>query len=150
VVAFYSCDINVASKAHLTYIGGAGEVAVLCACFAGGSLAFTAFNWYPASVFMGDMGAVGLGGLLAGIAILLRQPFILILVGLIFVIETVSVVLQVTSKKIFRRKIFLMAPIHHHFELKGYSERSIVKVVFVLQAICLVAAFFIIFHGCFD
>jgi phospho-N-acetylmuramoyl-pentapeptide-transferase len=148
IVAFYSCDVGVAARSTLAYIGGAGELAVLCACFAGGCLAFTRFNWYPASVFMGDMGAIGLGGLLAGVAMLLRQPFILILVGLIFVVETVSVALQITSKRVFKRKIFLMAPLHHHFELSGYSERRIVKVTFVIQAICVAAALYVTFHGC--
>jgi phospho-N-acetylmuramoyl-pentapeptide-transferase len=148
VTAFYSRDIGIAGKSLLTYISGAGELAVLCACFTGGCLAFVRFNWYPASVFMGDMGAIGLGGLLAGVAILLRQSFALLLVGSIFVVETISVALQITSKRIFKRKIFLMAPLHHHFELSGCSERMIVKVVFVIQALCVTAALYIVFHEC--
>ncbi|MDR1401828.1 MAG: phospho-N-acetylmuramoyl-pentapeptide-transferase [Puniceicoccales bacterium] len=149
VIAFYSRNVNVAGKSLLTYIAGAGELAVLCACFAGGSLAFFRFNLSPAFVFMGDMGAIGLGGLLAIIAILLRQPFVLLLIGSTFVIEAISVTLQVASKRLFRRKIFLMAPLHHHFELKGYSEHTIVGVVFIWQAICLGIAFYITFYEYF-
>jgi phospho-N-acetylmuramoyl-pentapeptide-transferase len=148
VVAFFSRDFSVAKKSLLTYISGSGELAVLCACFTGGSVAFFAFNMSPASIFMGDMGAIGLGGLLAIVAILLRQPFALVLVGSIFVVETVSVALQVTSKRLFKRKIFLMAPLHHHFELKGHSERAIIRVAFILQTICTVVAFCIVFYGC--
>jgi phospho-N-acetylmuramoyl-pentapeptide-transferase len=150
VVAYFSCDVAVSNWSSLTYIGGASEIAVMCACFAGGSLSFFMFNMHPASLFMGDMGAIGLGGLLAIIAILLKQPFMLILVGAIFVVDTISVAMQITSKRLFRRKIFLMAPLHHHFELKGYSERGIVRTAFIIQAICVIAAFFIIFHGYFE
>ncbi|MDR1595516.1 MAG: phospho-N-acetylmuramoyl-pentapeptide-transferase [Puniceicoccales bacterium] len=149
VIAFFSCNAGVVNKSSLTYIGGASELAVLCACFAGGCLSFYWFNTHPAMVFMGDTGAIGLGGLLAIVAILLKQPFAIVLVGSVFVIETLSVALQVTSKKLFHKKIFLMAPLHHHFELKGYTERGIVRTVFVLQAICLAIAFCIIFYGCF-
>jgi phospho-N-acetylmuramoyl-pentapeptide-transferase len=148
VIALCSRSVDITRKSLLTYIAGAGELAVLCSCFVGGCLAFARFNWYPASVFMGDVGAIGLGGLLAGVAILLRQPFTLILVGSIFVVETISVALQITSKRFFKRKIFLMAPLHHHFELKGYSERAIVKTSFLIQFVCVAVAFLIIFHGC--
>jgi phospho-N-acetylmuramoyl-pentapeptide-transferase len=146
VLAFYSCDAGVARKSLLAYIGGAGELAVLCSCFAGGCMAFWRFNAYPASVFMGDMGSMGLGGLLAIVASLLRQPFMLLIVGLFFVIEALSVMLQLTSKRLFHKKIFLMAPLHHHFELKGYAENKIVKVVFWGQALCLLIGFCVIFH----
>ncbi|MDR1413892.1 MAG: phospho-N-acetylmuramoyl-pentapeptide-transferase [Puniceicoccales bacterium] len=149
VLAFYSRNVAVANKSLLTYSAGTSELAVLCSCFAGGSLAFYRFNLYPALVFMGDMGAMGLGGLLAIVAILLRQPFILLLVGSTFVIEAISVTLQVVSKRLFGKKIFLMAPLHHHFELKGFSERTIVRVVMIWQAMCLAAAFYIIFHEYF-
>jgi phospho-N-acetylmuramoyl-pentapeptide-transferase len=88
----------------LSYIAGSTELAVLCACFAGGCCVFSIFNMHPASIFMGDIGSIGLGGLLAIVASLLRLPFILLAVGAIFVIEALSVILQVTSKKVFNQK----------------------------------------------
>jgi phospho-N-acetylmuramoyl-pentapeptide-transferase len=147
VVAYFSRSVNVATHSLLTYSAGAGELAVLCSCFIGASLAFALFNCHPASVFMGDMGAIGLGGLLAIVALLLRVPFTLLLAGFIFVIETISVMLQVTSKKIFHRKIFLMAPIHHHFELRGCSEKKIVGAAVLIQLAATAAAFAIVFYG---
>jgi phospho-N-acetylmuramoyl-pentapeptide-transferase len=147
VLAVCSCDAFAIPGTFLTYIAGAGELAVLCACFIGGCLAFCVFNLSPASIFMGDLGSIGLGGLLAILACMLRVPFILLIVGMNFVIETLSVAAQLTSKRLFKKKIFLMAPIHHHFELKGYTERQIVKVAIALQCIHLLVAFGIIFHG---
>ena len=147
VVGFFSCDMQIAHPNWLlTYSGGASELAVLCACFAGGSAAFLVFNHHPASVFMGDTGSIGLGGLVAIVAILLRQPFMLCLVGLVFVIEVLSDVIQVTSKKLFKRRVFLIAPLHHHFELKGFAEQKIVNTVFVIQFLLVLFALYVIFY----
>lgn len=147
IISFSSCNFKLTEQSMLSYISGASELYVVCCCFAGACLAFCLFNLNPASIFMGDTGSIGLGGMLAIIAILLRQPFTLLLVGIIFVVEALSVMLQMTSKKIFRRKIFLMSPIHHHFELKGNSERRIVKTAFVIQCLCILLTLAIIFYG---
>lgn len=146
-IAFSSCNFKMTEQSMLSYISGASELYVLCCCFAGACFGFCLFNLNPASIFMGDTGSIGLGGLLAIVAILLRQPFSLLLVGIIFVVEALSVMLQMTSKKIFRRKIFLMSPLHHHFELKGNSERRIVKVAFAIQCLCVLLTVAIIFYG---
>jgi phospho-N-acetylmuramoyl-pentapeptide-transferase len=147
IAAFFSRSVAVASHSLLTYSAGAGELAVLCFCFIGAGLAFALFNCHPASVFMGDMGSIGLGGLLAIVALLLRIPFALLLAGFIFVVEAISVMLQVTSKKVFRRRIFLMAPLHHHFELRGYSEKKIVGAAVLVQLAATAAAFIVVFYG---
>ncbi|MDR2603236.1 MAG: phospho-N-acetylmuramoyl-pentapeptide-transferase [Puniceicoccales bacterium] len=147
VCAFYSSNASITRETMLSYIAGSTELAVLCTCFAGGCFGFGIFNIHPASVFMGDIGSIGLGGLLAIVACLLRLPFILLAVGIIFVIEALSVILQVTSKKVFKRKVFLMAPLHHHFELKGFLESEIVKAAFCLQVICILITLFVVFYG---
>jgi phospho-N-acetylmuramoyl-pentapeptide-transferase len=107
-------------------IKGVGEVMILSAALAGGLLGFLWYNCYPAEVFMGDTGSLAIGGFLAYMAILGKSELLLILIGLIFVIETVSVILQVGSFKLRQKRIFKMAPIHHHFELKGWAENKII------------------------
>jgi phospho-N-acetylmuramoyl-pentapeptide-transferase len=107
-------------------IKGVGEVMVLAAALSGGLLGFLWYNAYPAEVFMGDTGSLAIGGFLAYMAILGKSEVLLILIGLIFVIETVSVILQVGSFKLRQKRIFKMAPIHHHFELKGWAENKII------------------------
>jgi phospho-N-acetylmuramoyl-pentapeptide-transferase len=107
-------------------IKGVGEVMILSAALAGGLLGFLWYNSYPAEVFMGDTGSLAIGGFLAYMAILGKSELLLILIGLIFVIETVSVILQVGSFKLRQKRIFKMAPIHHHFELKGWAENKII------------------------
>jgi phospho-N-acetylmuramoyl-pentapeptide-transferase len=101
----------------------------------GAMIGFLVYNWNPARVFMGDTGSLFLGGIVTGLAFLCDQPLILLIVGLIYLIETASVILQVGSYKIFHKRIFKMAPIHHHFEKCGWGER---KIVIVASAITLV------------
>jgi phospho-N-acetylmuramoyl-pentapeptide-transferase len=114
------------------YIPGAGELMILCAALAGAGLAFLWFNAYPAQVFMGDVGALALGGMLGAIAIIVRQEIVLFIMGGVFVVETLSVMLQVGWYKYTKRKfgtgrrIFHMAPLHHHFEVKGWKETQVV------------------------
>jgi phospho-N-acetylmuramoyl-pentapeptide-transferase len=110
----------------IPHIREAGELAILCGAILGGGLGFLWFNAYPAQIFMGDVGALALGGALGSMAILLRQELLLALVGGVFLAETVSVILQVLSFKLRRRRIFKMAPLHHHFELKGWPEPKII------------------------
>jgi phospho-N-acetylmuramoyl-pentapeptide-transferase len=108
------------------HIPGAGELAVLCGALAGAGLAFLWFNAYPAEVFMGDVGALALGAALGTIAVIVRQEIVLFVMGGVFVVETLSVMLQVASFKLTGRRIFRMAPLHHHYELKGWKENQVV------------------------
>jgi phospho-N-acetylmuramoyl-pentapeptide-transferase len=108
------------------HIPGAGELTVFCGAIAGAGLGFLWFNAYPAEVFMGDVGALALGAALGAIAIIVRQEIVLFVMGGVFVVETLSVVIQVTSFKLTGRRIFRMAPIHHHYELKGWKENQVV------------------------
>jgi phospho-N-acetylmuramoyl-pentapeptide-transferase len=110
----------------IPYIPHAGELAVFCGALAGSGLAFLWFNAYPAEVFMGDVGALALGAALGVVAVIIRQEIILLIMGGIFVVETLSVILQVTSFKLTGKRIFRMAPLHHHFELKGWKENQVV------------------------
>src|SRR5438046_7275814 len=107
-------------------IPGAGELTVFCGAIAGAGLAFLWFNAYPAEVFMGDVGALALGAALGTIAVIVRQEIVLFIMGGVFVVETLSVVLQVASFKLTGKRIFRMAPLHHHYELKGWKENQVV------------------------
>ena len=108
------------------HIPGAGELAVICGAIAGAGLGFLWFNAYPAEVFMGDVGALALGAALGTIAVIVRQEIVLLIMGGVFVIETLSVIIQVISFKLTGKRVFRMAPIHHHFELKGWKENQVV------------------------
>jgi phospho-N-acetylmuramoyl-pentapeptide-transferase len=108
------------------HIPGAGELTVICAAIVGAGLGFLWFNAYPAEVFMGDVGALALGAALGAIAIIVRQEIVLAIMGGVFVIETLSVVIQVASFKLTGKRVFRMAPIHHHYELKGWKENQVV------------------------
>jgi len=107
-------------------VPGAGEVAIFCGAMSGAGLGFLWFNTYPAQVFMGDVGALALGGALGAVAVIVRQEIVVLLMGGIFVLETASVILQVASFKLRGKRIFRMAPIHHHFELKGWAEPKVI------------------------
>jgi phospho-N-acetylmuramoyl-pentapeptide-transferase len=108
------------------HIPGAGELTVFCAAIAGAGLAFLWFNAYPAEVFMGDVGALALGAALGTVAVIVRQEIVLFIMGGVFVVETLSVMLQVGSFKLTGKRIFRMAPLHHHYELKGWKENQVV------------------------
>ena len=108
------------------WIPGAGELAVICGAIAGAGLGFLWFNAYPAEVFMGDVGALSLGAALGTIAVIVRQEIVLLIMGGVFVVETLSVMVQVASFKLTGRRVFRMAPIHHHYELKGWKENQVV------------------------
>jgi phospho-N-acetylmuramoyl-pentapeptide-transferase len=126
VFAYASGNKVIATYLGIPYIAGVGEIAVFCVAIAGAGLGFLWFNAYPAQVFMGDVGALALGAALGVVAVLVRQEIVLAIMGGIFVAETVSVVLQVASYKLYKRRIFRMAPLHHHFELKGWPEPRII------------------------
>ncbi|MEA2194599.1 MAG: phospho-N-acetylmuramoyl-pentapeptide-transferase [Solirubrobacteraceae bacterium] len=126
----------------LAYIGitfittGQHDLALLSACLVGGCVGFLWFNAFPATIFMGDTGSLALGGAIAGMAIMTKTEILLILLGGIFVVEALSVMIQVFSFQTFRKRPFLMAPIHHHFELSGWSETKIILRFWIIAAIC--------------
>jgi phospho-N-acetylmuramoyl-pentapeptide-transferase len=126
----------------LAYIGitfittGQHDLTLLAACLVGACIGFLWFNSFPASIFMGDTGSLGLGGAIAGLAIMTKTEVLLILLGGIFVIEALSVVIQVFSFQTFRKRVFLMAPIHHHFELQAWSETKIILRFWIVAAAC--------------
>jgi phospho-N-acetylmuramoyl-pentapeptide-transferase len=106
-------------------------------------IGFLVYNWNPARIFMGDTGSLFLGGMVTGLAFLADNPLLILIVGLVYIIETISVILQVGSYKLFKKRIFKMAPIHHHFEKCGWGERKIVTVAASITAVlCAVAYFF--------
>ncbi|OGQ96097.1 MAG: phospho-N-acetylmuramoyl-pentapeptide-transferase [Deltaproteobacteria bacterium RIFOXYA12_FULL_61_11] len=117
------------------HVPGAGELSVVCAAVLGSGLGFLWYNTYPAQVFMGDVGSLSLGALLGYIAVVTKQEILLILVGLVFVLETLSVVIQVASFKMLGRRFFKMAPLHHHFELKGWAEPKIIVRFWIISII---------------
>jgi len=126
-VAFLSNNVEMASYLNIPYIEGSGEIAIFLSAFIGGCLGFLWYNGHPAQVFMGDTGSLALGGLIGISAVLLKREFLLGLVGGIFVMEALSVILQVTSFRLRNKKrIFLCAPLHHHFEYKGWPETKVV------------------------
>jgi phospho-N-acetylmuramoyl-pentapeptide-transferase len=135
LMAYATSHAIYASYLLLPFLNGAGELTVVCAILCAGSLAFLWYNAHPAMVFMGDTGSLALGGLLGIIAFMILQPFTLVVVGGIFVMEAASVILQVGSFKSRGKRIFRMAPIHHHFELGGWAETQVVIRFWILSLI---------------
>jgi phospho-N-acetylmuramoyl-pentapeptide-transferase len=131
----------------LAYLGitfittGQRDLTLLAACLVGACIGFLWFNSFPASIFMGDTGSLGLGGAIAGLAVMTKTEVLLILLGGIFVIEALSVVIQVFSFQAFRKRVFLMAPIHHHFELRAWSETKIILRFWIVAAACCAVGF---------
>jgi phospho-N-acetylmuramoyl-pentapeptide-transferase len=119
----------------IPYVEGAGEMMVFCAAIAGAGLGFLWFNTYPAQVFMGDIGALALGAALGTVAVIVRQELVLAIMGGLFVIETLSVIIQVASFKMTGRRIFRMAPLHHHYELKGWAEPKVIVRFWIITVI---------------
>src|SRR6478609_1967378 len=121
--------------------GGQRDLALLCGCLVGACVGFLWFNAFPATVFMGDTGSLGLGGAIAGFAVMTKTELLLIVLGGIFVLEALSVLLQVFSFQAFRKRIFLMAPIHHHFEILGWSETKIILRFWIVASVCAAIGF---------
>ena len=119
----------------IPFIEGTGEILVFCATLVGAGLGFLWFNTYPAQVFMGDIGALAIGAALGVVAVIVRQEIVLLIMGGVFVMETVSVMLQVASFKLTGKRIFRMAPIHHHFELKGWAEPKVIVRFWIISVI---------------
>src|ERR671934_2485054 len=136
------CAIVLLAFTAMTFItNGQRDLALLSACLVGACVGFLWFNSFPASVFMGDTGSLGLGGAIAALAVVTKTEVLLIVIGGIFVIEALSVAIQVFSFQRFRRRVFLMAPIHHHFELVGWSETKIILRFWIVAAICAAIGF---------
>ena len=126
IMVYAAGHAEIADYLRITYVADVGEVVVLCGAIAGAGLGFLWFNTYPAQVFMGDVGALALGAALGAIAVVAKQELVLFIMGGIFVLETVSVMLQVASFKLTGKRIFRMAPLHHHYELKGWPEPRVI------------------------
>lgn len=124
--AYVTGNVNFSGYLGIPYIAGAGEIMVFCAAMAGAGLGFLWFNTYPAQVFMGDIGALALGAALGVVAVIVRQELVLAIMGGVFVVETLSVIIQVVSFKLTGKRVFRMAPLHHHFELKGWAEPKVI------------------------
>jgi phospho-N-acetylmuramoyl-pentapeptide-transferase len=139
-------NIKAAAYLQIPYVSGAGELTVFCAALLGAGLGFLWFNCHPAQVFMGDTGSLALGGAFGIVAVLIHQPFVLVIAGGVFVAEAVSVILQKGWFKFTRirtgtgQRIFLMAPLHHHFEKKGWHESQVVMRFYILCVLCAVVA----------
>ncbi|MGE0482791.1 MAG: phospho-N-acetylmuramoyl-pentapeptide-transferase [Gammaproteobacteria bacterium] len=140
VFAYVAGNVQFARYLAVPYIHGVGEVCVFCGAIVGAGLGFLWFNTYPAQVFMGDIGALALGAAIGTVAIVVRQELVLLIMGGVFVMETVSVILQVVSFKLTGRRIFRMAPIHHHFELKGWPEPRVIVRFWIITVILVLVA----------
>jgi phospho-N-acetylmuramoyl-pentapeptide-transferase len=135
VFAYAAGNVIYSSYLGIPYVAGTGELLVFCAALAGAGLGFLWFNTYPAQVFMGDIGALALGAALGLVAVAVRQELVLFIMGGVFVVETVSVIVQVASYKMTGRRIFRMAPLHHHFELKGWAEPKVIVRFWIITVI---------------
>lgn len=135
VFAYVTGHVNFANYLGIPYVAGVGELVVFCGALVGAGLGFLWFNTYPAQVFMGDVGALALGAALGVVAVLVRQELVLLIMGGVFVMETVSVILQVASFKLTGRRIFRMAPLHHHFELKGWPEPRVIVRFWIITVV---------------
>jgi phospho-N-acetylmuramoyl-pentapeptide-transferase len=139
VFAYATGNIKFATYLQIPYIPGVGEVLIFSATLVGAGLGFLWFNSYPAQVFMGDIGALAIGASLGTIAVIVRQEIVLAVMGGVFVLETVSVMLQVGSYKLTGKRLFRMAPIHHHFELKGWVEPKVIVRFWIISFVLVLA-----------
>ncbi len=135
IFAYVTGHATFASYLGIPYVSGVGELTIFCGTMVGAGLGFLWFNTYPAQVFMGDVGALALGAALGVVAVYVRQELVLVIMGGVFVMETVSVIMQVASFKLTGKRIFRMAPIHHHFELKGWPEPRVIVRFWIITVI---------------
>ncbi len=135
IFAYVTGHVKFAEYLSIPYIAGVGELVVFCGAIVGAGLGFLWFNTYPAQVFMGDVGALALGAALGVIAVMVRQELVLLIMGGVFVMETISVILQVVSFKLTGRRIFRMAPLHHHFELNGWPEPRVIVRFWIITVV---------------
>ena len=135
VFAYVTGNSNFSGYLGIPYVPGVGEMVVFCGAIVGSGLGFLWFNTYPAQIFMGDVGALALGAALGAVAVIVRQEVVLFIMGGIFVVETVSVMVQVASFKLTGRRVFRMAPLHHHYELKGWPEPRIIVRFWIITVV---------------
>ncbi len=135
VLSYVCGNIKFSQYLLIPYIKGAGELTVFCASIIGAGLGFLWFNCYPASIFMGDVGALALGGALGVVALVIKKELLLIIVGGIFVLEALSVILQVGSFKLTKKRIFKIAPLHHHFQFLGWPETKIIVRFWIIASL---------------
>jgi phospho-N-acetylmuramoyl-pentapeptide-transferase len=140
IIAYATGNKVWAEYLQIPYVAGAGELSVFCAAVVASGLGFLWFNAYPAQMFMGDVGSLSLGAALGITALMTKNEVLLVIVGGVFVIEALSVIFQVASYKLRRKRVFLMAPIHHHYELKGWPEPQIIVRFWIISIICAVIA----------
>ncbi|MCM8830931.1 MAG: phospho-N-acetylmuramoyl-pentapeptide-transferase [Candidatus Omnitrophica bacterium] len=138
ILSYLAGHVKFANYLYIPYIKEAGELAVFCLAMAGACLGFLWFNSYPAQVFMGDVGALSLGGTIGIVALLIKKEFLLILSGGLFVLEALSVILQIVSVKFLKKRIFQAAPLHHHFQLLGWKEPKIIVRFWIFSILCAV------------
>jgi len=136
VLAYAAGNVIISNYLQVPSVAGAGELSIICGAVIGSLIGFLWHNSHPAEIFMGDVGALGIGGLLGMMAIITKNEFLLFLIGGIFVLETVSVIIQVVSFKLVGKRVFQMAPIHHHFELKGWKESKVIVRFWIIAVIC--------------
>ena len=140
LLAYCAGHVKIAGYLQIPYIQGSGEMAIFCGAIIGALIGFLWFNTYPAEIFMGDVGSLPLGGALGYLALVTKNEFLLLIIGGVFVLETVSVMTQVVSYKLTGKRIFLMAPIHHHFEMKGWDEPKIIVRFWIISFVLALAA----------
>jgi len=139
IICYVVGRVDYALYLQMTYVPGAGELAIFCAALVGASAGFLWYNSYPAEVMMGDTGSLSLGGALAAVAILTKKELVLVIVGGVFVWEALSVILQVASFKLFKKRIFLMSPFHHHLQLRGWPESKVTIRLWIISFILALA-----------
>ncbi len=139
LIAYLTGNVVFSGYLQLHYVPGSGELAIFCGALVGGGLGFLWFNAPPAKVFMGDTGALSLGGALGAVSVITKHELVLAMVGGLFVLETVSVIVQVVSFKLTGKRVFRMAPLHHHFEKKGWAESTIVIRFWIIATILALA-----------
>jgi len=139
-IAYLTGHLNFAEYLQIPYVAGVGELSVFCAAMIAAGLGFLWYNAYPAQMFMGDVGSLALGAALGMLAVMTKNEILLILIGGVFVVEALSVIFQVLYFKLRRKRVFLMAPIHHHFELKGWPEPQIIVRFWIISFICNIVA----------
>jgi phospho-N-acetylmuramoyl-pentapeptide-transferase len=135
VFAYLTGNVNFSQYLGIPYVKGVGEVLIICAAIVGAGLGFLWFNTYPAMIFMGDIGALALGAALGVLAVVVRQEIVLFIMGGLFVMETVSVIVQVASYRLTGKRVFRMAPLHHHYELKGWPEPRVIVRFWIITVI---------------
>jgi phospho-N-acetylmuramoyl-pentapeptide-transferase len=140
LLAYLAGNARLAEYLQISGVPGAGELTIMCGAMVGAGLGFLWFNTYPAQVFMGDVGSLSLGGALGIIAVIVKQELVLVIVGGLFVMEALSVIVQVASFRLCGRRVFRMAPLHHHFELKGWPEPKIIVRFWIISIVLALVA----------